>query len=561
MKTIKLKVNKTNLLSRLGEAFTDNQTVFKELAQNANRSKSTKLEIRTTDSSIAFVDNGTGIKDFQSLLTVAESGWDIETIEKNNAFGIGFLSAIYASEKVMVSSNGAQVFFDTKELLDGKSVDVKPSDFTDGTEIILNGEFNLDNLDALFIGFPIPVFINGEEVKRKDAFNEADFVKTDFGYIKFADEKYSVRNTVYSVVYLQGQQVYSDYMYSYGNANIVHLDDTNFKARLPDRDKLIDEAEVVNGLHASIKATYAQQALELVERLKEFNGVLFDGISGDEMGFIENSFSFVKQWNKEALNELDFVLGDDFIDTDTMDLVIGHYENADDNGWSYLSGVVSKKDLEGMLIIEQEGWYISDEQMDAMTFASLSKNCYVLNNSYPASHWINEMVSAYSEACLLKVQAVDTHKTAYNPSNWAYSYKGEDKQYDTSFCKSTELTLIAHDEEYKPCTIGYVENNTNSIYSHTMGEFFIVDNDNSAGVLLSAVGFFSEYQHEEYEEDEEMDTFRAFIRRNRITSDVDLLKELISNEIGRGVIPQELLGKELCFKWDDDLNVVDLKVA
>jgi hypothetical protein len=94
-----------------------------------------------------------------------------------------------------------------------------------------------------------------------------------------------------------------------------------------------------------------------------------------------------------------------------------------------------------------------------------------------------------------------------------------------------------------------------------MGEFFIVDEDNTSSVLLSAVGFYSEYNHEEYEENEELDTFLSFIRRNRISSDIDLLKEIIANEISRGVIPQELLGKELTFKWDSDMNVVDLKVA
>lgn len=554
MKTIKLKVNKTNLLSRLGEAFTDNQTVFKELAQNANRSGATKLEIRTTDNSITFVDNGVGIKDFQSLLTVAESGWDIETIEKNNAFGIGFLSAIYASEKVSVHSNGSHVFFDTKDLLEGNAVEVSDNSLiTEGSVILLSGEFNLDNLDTLFIGFPIPVFINGAEIIRVDALNGEDFEKTDYGFIKFANEKYSSRNSTYSVIYLQGQQVYSDYKYTYGDVNVIHLDDTAFKARLPDRDKLINEAEVIKEIHDAIKATYAQQSVELVERLKDID-------VENDMNFIVNSFAFIKQWNKPALNNLDYVLGEDFVDDKTIDLTIGHFDNADTNGWGYLQGIIFKDELEGKVIIKHESSYIDDDEMGAMTYASLSGECYILSGDYDGDHWVSDMVSAFSGDCSLEVVAVNTHKTAYNPSNWLYTHNTSDSTYDTSFCEATQLTLVGHDDGASD-EIATMTNEKHSIYSHSMGEFFIVDKDNSANVLLSAVGFYSEYTHEEYEENEELDAFRAFIRRNRINSDAELLKEIISNEIGRGVIPQELLNKTLTFKWDSEMNVIDLKVA
>ena len=540
MKTIKLKINKTNLLSRLGEAFTDNQTVFKELAQNEN--------------SITFADNGTGIGDWQKLLTVAESGWDLETVEKTNAFGIGFLSAIYASERVEVHSNGSKIVFDTKDLLDGKSIDIEADELiTDGTVIKLVGDFNLLDLGSLFIGFPIPVFINEAEIKRVDALNDEDFEKTDYGFIKVAGGKYSSRNSEYSEFYLQGQKVYSDKRYTYGKVNIIHLDETTFKARLPDRDKLINEAEVIKEVYDAIKATYAQQAIELVERLRDVD-------VENDMGFIKDSFSFVKEWNKPALNELNYVLGSDFIETNTIDMKIGHCENADTNGWNNLKGIIFKDALKDKTIIVHDGTYIDEENMDAMTYAYLSDDCYVMDYIYDDGHWITNMVSAHSEGCSLVVSAINTRKTAYNPSNWVYTHNTDSKKYDTSFCEATKLTLIAHKND-TTTEIATMTNDKKSIYSHRMGEFFVVDKDNSADVLLSAVGFYSEYNHEEYEESEELATFRAFIRRNRINSDSELLKEIISNEIDRGVIPKELLGKTLTFKWDDEMNVVDLKVA
>ena len=207
-----------------------------------------------------------------------------------------------------------------------------------------------------------------------------------------------------------------------------------------------------------------------------------------------------------------------------------------------------------------DGTYIDEENMDAMTYAYLSDDCYVMDYIYDDGHWITNMVSAHSEGCSLVVSAINTRKTAYNPSNWVYTHNTDSKKYDTSFCEATKLTLIAHKND-TTTEIATMTNDKKSIYSHRMGEFFVVDKDNSADVLLSAVGFYSEYNHEEYEESEELATFRAFIRRNRINSDSELLKEIISNEIDRGVIPKELLGKTLTFKWDDEMNVVDLKVA
>jgi len=552
MQKIKLKINENNLLSRLGDTFSNSTTFISEMAQNANRSKATKLEITTTENTITFADNGTGIKDFQSLLTVAESGWDIETIEKTNAFGIGFLSAIYASQRVEVHSNGCQIAFDTKDLLAGDAVEVHDNSLiTTGTVIKLTGEFQLINFNSMFSGFPIPVYINDDEIKRKDALNETDFIETEYGHIKFANPEYSGRNDVYCVFYLQGQQVYSEELY-YHNINIVHLDNTLFKARLPDRDKLINQESVVGEIRASIKAHYVKQSLQLVNQLKVID-------SDDDMRFIEDSFSFIRQWDNDLLNQLDYVLADDFIDINTIRLEIGNSEFADNNGWDYLSGLLWKKDLESKTIIMHTHGYIDDENMDCMTFAKVSGDCYILSAEYGTEHWINKIVIGESDDFSIDIKPVNVYKTAYNPSSWVYSNHNNKKAFDTTFCEATQLALIIHSPDSEEA-VAHTTNNKTSIYSQHMHEFFIVNEDKTASVLLSAVSFYSEYTHEEYEEDTEVNIFSAFIRRNRISSDIDLLKEIIANEISRVVIPQELLDKELTFKWDKDMNVVGLNV-
>jgi hypothetical protein len=57
------------------------------------------------------------------------------------------------------------------------------------------------------------------------------------------------------------------------------------------------------------------------------------------------------------------------------------------------------------------------------------------------------------------------------------------------------------------------------------------------------------------------DVFMAFIRRHRTSNTVELLKELLSSEIKKSIVPDELVGKKLSFQWSKDLEVVDLKIA
>ena len=56
--------------------------------------------------------------------------------------------------------------------------------------------------------------------------------------------------------YLQGLPVYSSSHWEAERANVVHLDASRFKARLPDRDKLIDEQSAVAEVHSVIRSLW-----------------------------------------------------------------------------------------------------------------------------------------------------------------------------------------------------------------------------------------------------------------------------------------------------------------
>ena len=479
---IKLMINEDNLLNRLGEAFTNKDTFIKEIMQNAQRSGATKLAISTTDNTLSFTDNGNGINDFQSLLTVAESGWDIETIKKTNAFGIGFLSSIYASDVVEVKSGHQFVRFKTQDLLKGHSVKVETLfSKVKGTVVILTGTFKTDNLDSYTIGFGIPVTINGVNSPRKNALNKDKFIKTDFGWIKLTDEY----TTIGSKLYLQGQEVF-DEPYMFGPRNIVHLEDATFLARLPDRDKLIDEKEVVDKIHNWIQRYYhhkAQQMLDAINKQSNFDT-------------IENAFAFARKWNKKALNKLDFIVASDFIDTDDLDLRIGHHDHACDTNWNTLSGIFTKDELLNRPIFRTDQDYISEEQMDCFTFCKLSK-ALIFNNSvnnYDEDHWLFDR-AFYADDATLAVEAINAHKKVKGPDiSWFW------KEAHTTFCTGYHLTLTfsSHGTNQKISTS--VAQAQDSIFSHAMFEYFITDASSNYGALealFSSIGFFNEFSHDE----------------------------------------------------------------
>lgn len=169
---LKLKVNEKALIKNLKLAFTSSTTYIDELIQNARRAKATRVDIWYDKEHRALYvkDDGIGIDDMQSLLSVAESGWDEQTCSEETPYGIGFLSALFQADAVKVASGNQVLEFNTHEVLSFESVEAKKmAEGVKGTLIRLVG-VNDPNLRQDFArGFPIPVTYNGQEMKRNDA--------------------------------------------------------------------------------------------------------------------------------------------------------------------------------------------------------------------------------------------------------------------------------------------------------------------------------------------------------------------------------------------------------
>jgi len=341
-----------------------------------------------------------------------------------------------------------------------------------------------------------------------------------------------------------------DEPYRFGSKNIVHLEDVLFLARLPDRDKLIDEKEVVDKVHDWIQRHYHHKAQQMLDAINKES----------DLDTIENAFAFARQWNKKALNKLDFILASDFIDMNVIDLHIGHHEHTDSNDWAMLSGIFTKDELLSKNIFRTNQDYISEEQMDCFTFCKMSK-ALIFNtsvNNYNEDHWLFDMTS-YADDARLEVEAINVDKKVKGPDiSWFW------KQAHTTFCGGYHLTLTFSSNGTDQKISTSVEQAQDSIFSHAMFEYFITDTSSNYGALealFSSIGFFNEDGHDESAEDMNSDVFMAFIRRHRTSNTVELLKELLSSEIRKSIVPDELVGKKLSFQWNKDLEVVDLKIT
>lgn len=315
MKTsVAMKVNQENLVKSLKFSFTNRSTVLGELMQNARRAGASQVSFNYDQATgtLAVADDGCGIDDIEALLTVAQSGWDAGLMTEEHPFGIGFLSALYACEHLTLVSKCGRLTALTADVLSFKGLEVDASvDWQGMTTLTLAG-FGLDadkisdKLKTLAEGFPIPVLFNGESLERYAAFDVTEerpisglgFVETEIGWVHLRCLSGSSEIPCeydHFKVYLQGLPIYSNSSsYRRDAYHIIHLNSARFFARLPDRDKLIDEAGVVSLIHEVLGHLARKRLLALKASMAP-------------EAFVE-TFETLKFWGRlDLLNDVDFL--------------------------------------------------------------------------------------------------------------------------------------------------------------------------------------------------------------------------------------------------------------
>ncbi|MCD9026752.1 ATP-binding protein [Luteimonas sp. BDR2-5] len=220
-----------------------------ELLQNARRAGASRAVVDYDPATrvLRVEDDGCGVKDFQSLFELHESGWDASLREQEHPFGVGFSKCLYAATRCIVRSGEHFMDFMTATALARTPLDVHRDsrDPIAGTHVELHG-VELPDLDyrmsRLCVGFPIPVVFNGKELERPHAPEALSTIPTTIGDVHLAGTA-SGNYSPNTLVFLQGFKVLGPSLYGPGHVNVVHLDPAKFMARLPDRDQLIDECE------------------------------------------------------------------------------------------------------------------------------------------------------------------------------------------------------------------------------------------------------------------------------------------------------------------------------
>ena len=303
-----MQVNEKRLIATLKDAFTNDYSVITEMAQNARRAGATRVTfnvkglekgekdcgpVYSRGEKVLFhmevIDDGAGISDMQNLISVASSGWDQETIDRESPFGMGFLIAVYSSSAITVKSQD-KTFSATKEQLLGlEELEVKKCEMPVGTSITLE-KIGFDRVTSLrdlkdlmsnlLSGFPIDVFLNVEDhgtieminsgysittLEKNSEYEEYSceigriFMRKDFNLRTHYNYAYNMTGS--PIHFFQGLPVGALNSRSvYGTSNdekssfVVHLNNSAGTIRLPDRDKFINQEQVKVIIDESIMA-------------------------------------------------------------------------------------------------------------------------------------------------------------------------------------------------------------------------------------------------------------------------------------------------------------------
>lgn len=270
--SVQVRVNEQGTLRNGRFAFSGKLALVVELLQNARRAGATQVVV-THDPSVrrlTITDDGCGISDFQTLLTLNESGWEAEAVQAERPFGVGFFKCLYAATRVRVTSRGRRLAFDCDEALAQAQLEVVAAPEADPvlTVVELDGvelpTLDLQRMERITRGYPVPVRFNGADMARRHGVASLGFTATDVGLVHLAGRD-SGRPSVGTVLYLQGQALGDDergYFGDCGGCDVIHLDPQRFAARMPDRAELIDADEQRHVIDEAVRRLWQQVLLD-----------------------------------------------------------------------------------------------------------------------------------------------------------------------------------------------------------------------------------------------------------------------------------------------------------
>ena len=545
MNTIAMKVNTEKLVQSLKFSFSNRSTVLGELMQNARRAGASvvKFNFDAASQTLTVLDDGCGIEDIAALLTVAESGWDEGLMRDEHPFGMGFISALYACEHLTLVSRCGRLSALTADILSFKDLAVDKSvDWQGQTTLTLTG-FDLEahvienKLKALAEGFGIPVLFNGVALERHAAFDVStgsspsglEFVETEVGWVCLRGNRFDSKIPLasdYFKVYLQGLPVYTS---SFGgnrdNLHIIHLDSARFFARLPDRDKLIDETEVVSLLREVLKQLARQRFTALKAKMAP-------------EAFVE-TFDALSNWEcKDLLNDVDY------LPTRAVERITGYPNCASELFGDFMAYPAQPVSHSAIAAGQVEVVTIDDDLKEdgaqCYMFAWL-RDSLIYRDNLDAGHWLHPMLRHLNQETV-RVELINENHSVGFQGNWVWLH--------VTFCEAYRITI--GNDVVLVTDLAYYKGD------EARETVIVPSGDRSADVIAQVSTFQSEYddfQQSTYQD--ECTAFRAFVIANTTDDPTVALQQLLPDLSGC----PSLFGKAFAIRLDDHGKVVSVLAA
>lgn len=376
MSTIRLKTNQNQLIANLRHAFTPH-SMLGELLQNARRAQASHIQIVADSNTLIIRDDGIGIADLQTLIHIAESGWNPALKERENAFGLGVLSTLYFAEHLSVHSGSHAFRAATATIIRGDAIEVYSTRPHTGTEVRLDGvqspvpAFTLQEwvggqLEQLCEAFPVRVSLNGIDISHPLADASLPWRQTSVGRILLDLSAYPTQWRCF----LQGLPIGSAPVFS--KYQIVLLRD-DMVARLPDRQRLLNEEADHPRIQEAISEAYRQALLEAKEQL-----------AGSK--FVELYAEIcLSSSNAELLNDVPFAPRAWFRNW-----------KADPAGYRYAWNHYPLKGTSARVTLEEAGvWFIKsdgDDEFALETYLEARQAFLLEEHRLDENHWLRHML-------------------------------------------------------------------------------------------------------------------------------------------------------------------------
>lgn len=431
---IQMSINEKGFLNNLGSIFTSSTKVLNELCQNAARANATRisieLAIEDNQPCLYVSDNGCGIRDWQKLLTIADTGWTGDTL-KANPYGMGFLSAIFGCDTIEVISKGKKFKSTCQDIINRKPVSIEHSDSYDGTIIVMHGiKPELRNhvesrrltdigdryISSLGRGYDIEVHlsVNGKTTQLTQHHSisyleqQSHLIKHEFehGVIYFNPNKLDTRYTTY----LQGAIILD----KFGDYHIVHLNE-NTPARMPDRENLIEEEMISDIIQVELN--------KLIESVLTEKAVNVESL--DLHGKL-NLIHKATKYCPHILNSVNYLDWNIAIKSEEFGL------SRQESNYSVESKLCSRNELEGARVIYEIPDNYDEESNETLVYLGMQPDVFFVNTSLlDDGHWVHNLD-------IQEVENLDIQSSFENLSS-VVEFSGR-YVLDVAVCNKYELT-------------------------------------------------------------------------------------------------------------------------